>query len=533
MSLTKVSYSMIKGAPANVMDYGAVGDGVSDDGPACRAAIAAVVAAGGGSVYFPAGTYKLIKDPLDTTGSSALTLPGSVHLIGAGTGGFNPIVPLAPQVATTLTCGGASMTMIRITGMYNSVSSLTIFNTGNYASTSGIRLAPQDETQTISRSETSYNNFNELYINNLDEGIVLRPGPTVSGSDSYCYYNTFRSIVYFNCRIGLWLKAPPTQPGSGPNRNTFISMRFGSNYNGNTGIQIDAGDTCKFIACSFEGLQYGTLPSNPPSAITIAYNTASYGAVDNMFYGTIIEACTRGVANLSDRVEFHGAAIFPLTSDVLTVNTTSGFVVGNSVTATNMAAGAITFVSAPATIGVKRTSGTGVISGTLSNGTSTATVSADVEELEVVNISPTGSVTLLTDPRYGVWASGIATNRWPTCQGDFYALASNVIVQASTSTAGQAEFRVDSGTSYGLYSYYASGVKQWSMGSQATGSGNLTIFNASDSIIGQFVSASNGAFKPLQSATAPTYIKGAIYFNTTSNKLQVGGATTWETITSV
>jgi hypothetical protein len=34
-------------------------------------------------------------------------------------------------------------------------------------------------------------------------------------------------------------------------------------------------------------------------------------------------------------------------------------------------------------------------------------------------------------------------------------------------------------------------------------------------------------------ASAPTYVKGAIYFDTTLNKLRVGGATAWETITSV
>ena len=39
---------------------------------------------------------------------------------------------------------------------------------------------------------------------------------------------------------------------------------------------------------------------------------------------------------------------------------------------------------------------------------------------------------------------------------------------------------------------------------------------------------------PEQHATAggPAYVKGAVYFDTTLNKLRVGGATAWETITS-
>jgi hypothetical protein len=44
-----------------------------------------------------------------------------------------------------------------------------------------------------------------------------------------------------------------------------------------------------------------------------------------------------------------------------------------------------------------------------------------------------------------------------------------------------------------------------------------------------------GTISPQQAATAsaPTYVKGAIYFDTTLNKLRVGGATAWETITSI
>ena len=39
MSLTKVSYSMIRGAAVNVLDFGAIGDGVTDDTSAIQAAI--------------------------------------------------------------------------------------------------------------------------------------------------------------------------------------------------------------------------------------------------------------------------------------------------------------------------------------------------------------------------------------------------------------------------------------------------------------------------------------------------------------
>lgn len=78
MALTKVSYSMIDGAPFNVLDYGAVGDGVANDSAAIQAAITAASAAVSGStgavVYFPTGTYII-----DTT----INMPNRVGLQGA------------------------------------------------------------------------------------------------------------------------------------------------------------------------------------------------------------------------------------------------------------------------------------------------------------------------------------------------------------------------------------------------------------------------------------------------------------------
>jgi hypothetical protein len=54
MSLTKVSYSMINGASVNVLDFGATGDGTTDDKAAIQLAINTGIA-----VYFPKGTYKV------------------------------------------------------------------------------------------------------------------------------------------------------------------------------------------------------------------------------------------------------------------------------------------------------------------------------------------------------------------------------------------------------------------------------------------------------------------------------------------
>ena len=49
------------------------------------------------------------------------------------------------------------------------------------------------------------------------------------------------------------------------------------------------------------------------------------------------------------------------------------------------------------------------------------------------------------------------------------------------------------------------------------------------------VATFGGIIKPVQATTggAPAYVLGALYFDTTLNKLRVGGASAWETVTSV
>lgn len=67
MSLTKVSYSMIEAAPINVADYGAVGDGVTNDTTAFVDAFAALQALGGGQITGGQGKNYAIAAPISST----------------------------------------------------------------------------------------------------------------------------------------------------------------------------------------------------------------------------------------------------------------------------------------------------------------------------------------------------------------------------------------------------------------------------------------------------------------------------------
>lgn len=73
MSLTKVTYSMIDGIGVNVIDYGATGDGITDDTTALQAALDS----GSPTVYFPQGTY-IITSALQVRSNTTIKMDGWV-----------------------------------------------------------------------------------------------------------------------------------------------------------------------------------------------------------------------------------------------------------------------------------------------------------------------------------------------------------------------------------------------------------------------------------------------------------------------
>ena len=87
VGVNSISFASVRGwdisERADVLDYGAVGDGVTDSTSSIQAAIDAVSAAGGGVVFLPAGTY-LVHDN-DADGNALLNKTG-VHIMGAGRG---------------------------------------------------------------------------------------------------------------------------------------------------------------------------------------------------------------------------------------------------------------------------------------------------------------------------------------------------------------------------------------------------------------------------------------------------------------
>lgn len=113
----------------NVRDYGAVGDGSTDDTSAINDAIAALILVGSGVLYFPAGTYKV------TAGLTALSVPCLV--LGDGRASTDGTTDSISQVRFDTTSG----TLFTVTSDNVSFSKLALYNGTGGTLTAGAAIS--------------------------------------------------------------------------------------------------------------------------------------------------------------------------------------------------------------------------------------------------------------------------------------------------------------------------------------------------------------------------------------------------------
>jgi len=194
------------GAPINVLQYGAVGDGIADDTAAIAAAIAACPS--GGTVYFPTGTYKItsgfsITQPINILGAGASTsFSGSV--LSCSSLGSNSIF----KVTTTVFTPGFTFKNFSVQGN----------NTGLYA----IEFAG-----TAGWYECLIDN---LTIQNMGSGYSIGVSGAATGSG--LAYSTIS-----NCNLLGGIYVPYGGDGLHIENNviTTVGAHFGIYYNGVVG----------------------------------------------------------------------------------------------------------------------------------------------------------------------------------------------------------------------------------------------------------------------------------------------------------
>jgi hypothetical protein len=290
MALTKASYSMIDGATFNVLDYGAIGDGVTNDRPACQAAVDAAVAAGGGAVYFPAGTYILNSVSAPDTIPNGLLIPDTNGVFDTNNG----IMLFGDGIDTVLKAGDTAMCVVRNSRLYTTIRNLKI-DGGPKTQVIGLGCIPESTTQTTELVSNSFMLVENVHIENCRRGLMFQPGPTVGGSDSGCFYHTIRNLNSNLNDEHVYMVKDVTGAGNRVTRTLFDKCVF---LRGNTGINLLGGTEIDFVSCNWELITQGAVPYATPVAF---YYGDSNPANINLI-GGYIEACTSGVVAASTAI---------------------------------------------------------------------------------------------------------------------------------------------------------------------------------------------------------------------------------------
>jgi hypothetical protein len=229
MALTKAHNRMIAGAPINVLDYGATGNGTSDDTTAIQSAINAAMTISN-SVYFPSGDYLISTELTCSTNLfgdgpllSTIIKGANIDMIAAGEGCKFRDLSLDGQGSTYTgrgivmsgTTGRQNATRVNITdmngfcidfttttcGSQSNWANMIIYRTlGTSIGYEAVHIEDASQTAAYPRS------FNNIQTNG-NKFIQAGGCNYLSINDSYIgnieYSNNSRTVLVSNCRYGV------------------------------------------------------------------------------------------------------------------------------------------------------------------------------------------------------------------------------------------------------------------------------------------------------------------------------------------
>lgn len=192
MSLTKVTYSMIENAYLDVKNYGAVGDGITDDTSAIQLALNEMVSYSKRALYFPPGKYLITSTLTPIVGIT------SAEFIGAS--GYDGVRgPINDSLRTELIWGGltdATKPIVKF-NKANGVVWRGISLNCNYKAGYGLQF--MSSTITSGSIKNIVENCSVHYA--LRDGIIVGEdgNPTAAPGDRQFFGNVFRNLTMYGC----------------------------------------------------------------------------------------------------------------------------------------------------------------------------------------------------------------------------------------------------------------------------------------------------------------------------------------------
>lgn len=251
MSLTKATYSMINGAPINVKDFGAIGDGTTDDTAALQAAIDA---ARNNKLILSKGVYKI---------TSPLVIDTSYNYIVEGVG-RNPDANTCSVIYNAGT--GNAITMVS-TGTDNLIYLKDFAVRGTMSSASGIE-ATQTSQLTLENLWVTSNGFHGVKLNK-------------------CYNSKVKDcVIAQNGQHGLWLNEQC-------NDVTILTCVINGNARKDGGygnVSIIGSSGKENLSVSVIGCDFTAAGLTPITTVSAAYNLIAQYTNSLLILGCYSEA---------------------------------------------------------------------------------------------------------------------------------------------------------------------------------------------------------------------------------------------------
>ena len=264
MALTKAHNRMIVGSVVNVKDYGATGDGVTDDAQAIQEAIDSI-GSSGGSIFFPDGTY-LVNTQIDL--KTRLTIFGEER--------NNTKIKAGAAITSVLSLTGTAFNVrikhLGIDGNSLAVKSVSIVGT----LTSMAHFYMEDvicsgaTTTQLELEHIIYARLQNVYATGGINAITLTSILT-SKFEQCVFYDATSACVHISRGSGLYFDGCTVY-----NDNSRTPDEL---------LLLDGAQQCTFLKCNFEPQGAGNVTNSVTLSDTVAGNCVDNHFIECQFIG--------------------------------------------------------------------------------------------------------------------------------------------------------------------------------------------------------------------------------------------------------